>query len=169
MALLEIRTYPDPILREVSVEVMQFDQALAALLDNMLETMYHEDGIGLAAPQVAVLQRVIVMDVSHDRSKPMALINPVIVEQEGEVVSEEGCLSVPEYRDKVTRSDFIQVQACDRTGKKFEFEADDLLAICIQHEMDHLDGTLFIDRISRLKRDMFKRRHKKRSRVGKDV
>jgi len=163
MSLLPIRTYPDPILKQAAVEVTQFNKELQTLLDNMAETMYHGQGIGLAGPQVAVLKRVIVVDISSNRQERIDFVNPRIVFAQGKVSCEEGCLSVPEYRDTVSRAKEIVVQACNGAGKEFELRADGLLAVCIQHEIDHLDGILFIDRLSRLKREMFKRWLKKQA------
>jgi len=161
MTILEIVKYPDPVLKEKTPEVEDFDEALGRLLDDMAETMYPANGLGLASPQVGVLKRVAVVDVSEDRNKLIELVNPKITWKEGEVPSEEGCLSIPDYRDTITRSREIVVEAQDRHGQSFKLKADDLLAICIQHEIDHLDGVLFIDRLSRLKRDIFKRWFKK--------
>lgn len=157
MPLLEIKKYPDAILKEQSLAVQNFDQKLAKLLDNMIETMYAANGIGLAAPQIGVLQQIAVIDVSREGNTPLEFINPIIVKQEGKTKSEEGCLSIPEFRDTIQRSVKVTVRAWDRTGKEFEVESDDLLAICLQHEIDHLNGILFIDRLSRLKRELFKR------------
>lgn len=161
MNILEIRIFPDPLLKEVSIEVSKFDRELHDLLDKMKATMYAANGIGLASPQVGILKRVAVIDVSDERNQPLELINPEIISKEGSVTSEEGCLSIPEYRDTVKRNERIRVKASDRFGKVSELEADGLLAICIQHEIDHLDGILFIDRLSRLKRELFKRWVKK--------
>lgn len=163
MALLTVRTYPDPVLRELATPVTEFNEDLELTLNNMAETMYHENGIGLAATQVAILKRMIVVDVSAERSSLMKLINPEIIYQEGTIESEEGCLSVPDYRECVKRSEVIRVKYNNSKGENLEFEACDLLAICIQHEIDHLDGKLFIDHISRLKRDIFKRKYKKKT------
>lgn len=163
MAILEIRIYPDPILKEVSAPVTSFDANLHKLLDNMIDTMYQANGIGLAAPQIGVSQRIAVIDVSDDRNERREFINPVISWRNGKVPSEEGCLSIPEYRDSLSRNAEVLVQAKDRHGKDFELRADGLLAICLQHEIDHLDGILFVDRLSRLKRELFKRWLKKRA------
>jgi len=162
MALLTVRKYPDSILKQPGVEVDEFDSKLHSLLDDMAETMYYEHGIGLAAPQIGVSQRITVIDVSADEDTIQEFINPEIVQAQGKVEFEEGCLSIPEYRDKVVRNESIVVRAYDRYGKEFELETDGLLAICLQHEIDHLDGVLFIDRLSRLKRELFKRWMKKR-------
>jgi peptide deformylase len=161
MATLELRYYPDEVLREDCNPVEGFDEQLAAFLDNMVETMYAENGIGLAAPQVGVTQRITVIDVSPDQDSPIELVNPTITHSEGSVVSEEGCLSIPEFRESVKRKERVVVEAFDRLGTAFTLEADGLLAICIQHELDHLDGVLFVDHLSRLKRELFKRWYKK--------
>jgi peptide deformylase len=161
MATLDLRYYPDTVLREKCEEVETFDEKLAELLDNMIETMYAENGVGLAAPQVGITQRVTVIDVSPDQDTPIELINPVIADGEGSVTSEEGCLSIPEFRESVKRKDRVVVEAFDRLGGSFTIEAEGLLSICLQHEIDHLNGVLFIDHLSRLKRELFKRWYKK--------
>lgn len=161
MAQLEIRIYPDPVLREKCVPVSDFDSELGQLLDNMAETMYAAPGIGLAAPQVGKTIRAVIVDVGENGDGLIELVNPEIVSQKGRTSSEEGCLSIPDYRDSVSRSSTIEVRAFDRRGEPFELQADGLLSICIQHELDHLDGVLFIDKMSRLKRELFKRWHKK--------
>lgn len=161
MARLEILKYPDPVLKTVSAEVENFDAALHSLLDDMAETMYAASGVGLAAPQVGVLKRITVVDVSREENELREFINPRIIEKTGQTSSEEGCLSIPDYRDVVNRNAELVVQAQDRHGKSFEVKADGLLAICLQHEIDHLDGVLFIDRLSYLKRSMFKNWFKK--------
>ncbi len=157
MTLLEIKKYPDPVLKEQSVEVVTFDDELGKLLDNMLETMYASNGVGLAAPQVGILKRIAVVDVSREGTNPLVFINPEIIAKAGKVKSEEGCLSIPDYRDTIYRSATVTVRAVDRKGKKFEVEAEELFSMCLQHEIDHLDGILFTDRLSRLKRELFKR------------
>ena len=160
MALLPILEFPDPRLRTKAREMAaaDFTPALQLLIDNMFETMYAAPGIGLAASQVDVHLRFMVIDVSEDRSQPHVFINPRIVEREGEQVCQEGCLSVPGIQADVTRSDRILVEAQDRHGQPFRIEANDLFAVCIQHEMDHLDGKLFVDYLSPLKQDMVKRK-----------
>lgn len=163
MAKLDILKYPDPRLKQQCIEVNQFNSELHQLLDDMTETMYQEGGIGLAAPQVGVLQQVVVIDVSDNRSKSRDFVNPKILTAEGSVSSEEGCLSIPSYRDVIKRNQKVVISAQDRNGKPFELEADELLAICLQHEIDHLNGILFVDRLSRLKREMFKRWLKKQA------
>lgn len=158
MAVLEILEYPDPRLRTKAAPVTVFDAALGELIDSLLETMYAAPGIGLAATQVDVHQRVLVVDVSEDRSAPYCLVNPRIVRQEGSVMADEGCLSVPEVYEPVSRAEDITVAAEDRNGKPFEFAASGLLAICIQHEMDHLEGKLFVDYLSQLKRERVRKK-----------
>lgn len=161
MTEIPIRIYPDPVLREKATAVSTFTPELGELLDNMAETMYHGDGIGLAGPQVAALQRVIVVDVSPDRSDLIEFVNPEITSSEGTTSSEEGCLSIPGFRETVKRKERIEVKALTREGKEFTLEADGIKAICIQHEIDHLNGVLFVDHLSRLKRELFKRWHRK--------
>lgn len=155
--ILPIRCYPDPILRTKTTIVEDFNRSLHTLLDNMAHTMYQAEGIGLAAPQVGEIRRVCVVDVSREGLELQEFINPQIIAREGSASGEEGCLSIPEYRDKVDRSAKIVVKAQDRKGQFFELEASNLLAVCLQHEIDHLDGILFIDHLSRLKRELFKR------------
>lgn len=152
MALLDILQYPDARLRHVAKPVTTVDGRIRALIDDMLETMYAASGIGLAATQVGVDERVAVIDVSSEHDTPRVLVNPEIVEHEGEQESEEGCLSIPGVHDRVQRAARVRVRALDRFGEPFEIEADGLLAVCIQHEIDHLDGRLFIDYLSMLKR-----------------
>ncbi len=161
MTKRRVATYPDPVLREKCEKVTAFDQDLVDLVEDMKETMYKDIGIGLAAPQVSVKKRIVVIDTSEDGSKPVALINPEIIEKSGEIRSDEGCLSIPGFRDSVTRSRKILVRAQDEYGKEFEIEAEELLSCCLQHEIDHLDGILFIDHLSRIKKEMFKRWLKK--------
>ena len=152
MAKLTILEFPDPRLRTRAAEVKTVDDGLRKLIDDMLDTMYDAPGIGLAATQVDVHQRLLVVDVSVDKSEPNALINPVIVEKDGVTVTEEGCLSVPGYYEEVERAEHIRVRFLDRNGGEQEMEAEGLLAVCIQHEMDHLDGKLFVDYLSEAKR-----------------
>ena len=166
MAVLPIITYPNPVLSQKTKRVSNFDRSLHTLLDNMFETMYRGRGVGLAAPQVSSELRVTVVDISEDRSEKIELINPEIVEHTGKVKSEEGCLSIPGYRDFVERSKIIRVLAFDRHGKSFELQAEGLLSMCLQHEIDHLDGVLFVDRLSRLKKELFKKWIAKRSAQG---
>ncbi len=162
MAKLTILEYPDPRLRTRAAPVERVDAAVRTLIDDMFETMYAAPGIGLAATQVNVHRRVLVVDVTQDRSQPLAFVNPEIVEREGQVEAEEGCLSVPGIFDKLaTRAERIVVRALDRDGKTFEREADGLLAVCIQHEMDHLEGKLFVDYLSDLKRTRIRKKLEK--------
>lgn len=161
MALLPILEFPDPRLRTRAQPVEQVDAALRKLIDDMFETMYAAPGIGLAATQVNVHKRLLVIDVSEKRNERLALINPEILSREGIEETEEGCLSVPGIYDKVTRADRIRVRALDRDGKQIEFDADGLLAVCIQHEIDHLDGKLFVDYLSDLKRTRIRKKLEK--------
>lgn len=156
MSILTILEFPDKRLRTVAAEVSQVDDNIKTLVDDMLETMYSAKGVGLAATQVNVHKRVIVMDVSEDKDEPICLINPKIIAQDGVEESEEGCLSVPGFFEKVSRAEHIKVQALNRDGESFELEALDLLAVCIQHEMDHLLGKLFVDYLSAFKRNRIK-------------
>lgn len=158
MAKLSILEFPDPRLRTVAKPVAQVDDALRALIDDMLETMYAAPGIGLAATQVDVHQRLLVLDVSEQGNAPMAFINPEILEKDGEQVYQEGCLSVPGIYADVHRANRVKVRALDRDGQRFELEAEGVLAVCLQHEMDHLAGKLFVDYLSPLKRDMVRKK-----------
>ncbi|MBD3645482.1 MAG: peptide deformylase [Alcanivorax sp.] len=162
MAKLEILEFPDPRLRTVAKPVEKVDDELRNLIDDMFETMYAAPGIGLAATQVNVHQRLIVMDLSEDQSQPRVFINPEITPLTDDVAPyEEGCLSVPGFYEKVQRPARVRIKALDRDGNEFEEEADELLATCIQHEIDHLDGKLFVDYVSRLKRDRIKKKLEK--------
>jgi peptide deformylase len=161
MAKLTILEFPDPRLRTKAIPVAAVDDELNALIDDMFETMYAAPGIGLAATQVDVHWRFLVADVSPDQSQPHALINPVILEKDGVRVSEEGCLSVPGYYEDVQRAEHIRVQFLNRDGDPVEMEADGLLAVCIQHEIDHLDGKLFVDYLSGAKRQRIRKRLEK--------
>jgi peptide deformylase len=152
MAKLTILEFPDPRLRTKAADVETVDDQLRKLIDDMFETMYDAPGIGLAATQVDVHQRLLVVDVSTDKTAPHALINPVIVEKDGVTATEEGCLSVPGYYEEVERAEHIRVRFLDRSGEQQEMEAEGLLAVCIQHEMDHLEGKLFVDYLSEAKR-----------------
>lgn len=149
--------YPDPILSRKCAEVTEFSGQLGQLVADMLETMYHEEGIGLAAPQIGADARVFVSDISRDGSEPLCIVNPVIVKREGTMQMDEGCLSIPGYRAKVTRAAAVRVEGFDAEGTPLVVEAEGLQAVCIQHEIDHLDGVLFIDHLSQLKRDLFRR------------
>lgn len=163
MALLDILRFPDPRLRKKALPVSVVTDQTRQLAQNMLETMYAAPGVGLAAIQVNVQQRVVVIDISEDKSDPLIFINPEIVHKEGEREHEEGCLSVPEAYEIVTRADTVRVKALDQNGKTFELDADELLATCIQHEIDHLDGKLFVDYLSNLKRQRIKKRLEKQA------
>jgi peptide deformylase len=158
MALRTILEFPDPRLRKRAETVTRFDAALGTLIDDMLETMYAAPGIGLAATQVDVHQRVIVIDISSEHNEPLVLVNPEIVTREGEASTEEGCLSVPNIFDEIKRAAKVRVRAQDRSGTSFERDFDDILAVCIQHEMDHLEGRLFVDYLSDLKRERIRKK-----------
>lgn len=161
MALLTILEYPDPRLRTKAVKVVQVDDSLRCLIDDMFETMYEANGVGLAATQVNVHQRLVVMDISEQRNEPRVFINPEIISRTGIEIGEEGCLSVPGMYDNVERAERITVRALDRQGKSFDLEADGLLAVCIQHELDHLEGKLFVDYLSDLKRTRIRKKLEK--------
>ncbi|MFK8032391.1 MAG: peptide deformylase [Gammaproteobacteria bacterium] len=158
MTHFTILEYPDPRLRTVAKKVETVTPEITTLAEKMLETMYAAPGIGLAATQVDEHIRLLVVDVSEERDQPYCLINPEIVSKDGKIVHEEGCLSIPDIFAKVTRSEHIVVKALDKNGKEFELEAEGLLAICIQHEMDHLQGIVFVDHLSPLKRRMVEKR-----------
>ncbi len=161
MARLEILHFPDERLRTRAVPVEVVDDEIRRLVDDMFETMYEAPGIGLAASQVNVHKRVVVIDISEEKNQPLVFINPEILSREGEEEMEEGCLSVPGIYDKVRRAERVRVRALDREGKPFEIEADGLLAVCIQHEIDHLDGKLFVDYLSNLKRQRIRKKLEK--------
>ena len=158
MAKLKILEFPDPRLRTKAAPVEAVDDALRTLIDNMFETMYAAPGIGLAATQVDVHRRLLVADVSSDGSEPHVLINPQILEKDGVQLSDEGCLSVPGYYEEVERAEHIRVRFLDRDGVAREMEAEGLLAVCIQHEMDHLEGKLFVDYLSEAKRQRIRKK-----------
>ena len=164
MAILHICTYPEEILRQPAEPVTDIDEEVVRLVDHMAETMYSAPGIGLAATQVGVAKQVLVADIAARKpeSELIVLINPEIVAAEGEVFFEEGCLSVPDYQAEVKRHEKITVRGLNLEGEEVEIEAEGLLAIVLQHEIDHLNGLLFIDRLSRLKRDLYKRRLRKK-------
>ena len=164
MALRTILTYPDPRLSTVAKAVPEVNADIRRLIDDMAETMYAAPGVGLAATQVDVHLRVIVVDVSEDQSDLKVFVNPEILAREGEVQREEGCLSVPGVYDKVSRSAWIRVRALGRDGQPFELEAEDLLAVCIQHEMDHLLGKVFVEYLSPLKQNRIRTKLRKRAR-----
>lgn len=152
MSLLTILEYPDKRLRTIATPIETVDEALTTLIDDMFETMYEAPGIGLAATQVNYHKQLLVLDISEDKSQPMVFINPKIVARDGKQVYQEGCLSLPNIYADVTRYNQITVEALDRNGKPFTLQADGLLAVCIQHEMDHLIGKVFVDHLSPLKR-----------------
>jgi len=164
MATLNILHFPDPRLRTVAKPVDQVDDNVRRLLDDMLETMYAAPGIGLAATQVNVDKRIVVIDISEERNKPLHLINPEILELDGVEEMEEGCLSVPGVYELVQRADRVKIRALGRDGEPFELQADGLLAVCIQHEIDHLDGKLFVDYLSQLKRTRIRKKLEKEQR-----
>jgi peptide deformylase len=168
MAVLEIRKYPDNILKKKAIPVTSFDEELRTLIVDMIETMHVAPGVGLAAPQVGVSKRLAVIDVSiKGEDVPLlVLVNPVYMLKEGSVNFEEGCLSVPDYTSKVTRAERVVVRAHDGEGKEIEIDTDGLLAIVLQHEIDHLDGILFIDRLSPIKREFIKKRFQKSMKLG---
>ena len=161
LSILTILEFPDERLRKKAAVVKTVDDKIKKLVDDMLETMYASHGVGLAATQVDVHLRVIVIDVSEEKDNPLFLINPEIIEKDGIKESEEGCLSVPGFYEKVNRAEHVRVKALNREGQSFEFEARDLLAVCVQHEMDHLNGKLFVDYISSLKRQRIKKKLEK--------
>jgi len=165
MSLLPILRYPDPRLHTVATPVERVDDSIRKLIADMAETMYEAPGIGLAATQVDVHKQVVVIDISEDRSQLLALINPEILELSGEQVCEEGCLSVPGIYDKVARAERVKVRALNPQGESFTLEADGLLAVCVQHEIDHLYGKVFVEHLSRLKQTRIKSRLAKQARV----
>lgn len=165
MALLDILCFPDSRLRTVAKSVKQVNDQIRTIIDDMFETMYTAPGIGLAATQINVHQKIIVIDVSEDKNQPLVLINPMILERRGEAEGDEGCLSVPEYYESVERAEYVRVEALDRDGNQFELEAEGLLAVCIQHEMDHLEGKLFVDYLSKLKRSRIQKKFEKAQKV----
>lgn len=161
MALLNVLTFPDDRLRIKAKPVETVTPEIQQIVDDMIETMYDEEGIGLAATQVDIHQRIIVIDISEERDQPLVLINPEFIEKSGEDGIEEGCLSVPGARGLVPRSGHVKIKAINRDGDAYELEADELLAICIQHEMDHLEGKLFVDYLSPLKRQRIQQKLEK--------
>ncbi len=168
MAILTILEFPDPRLRTRAVPVKDVNDDLRKLIDDMFETMYAAPGIGLAATQVDFHQRLLVADVSAEKTAPVVLINPEIIERDGVEVSEEGCLSVPGFYEEVERAEHVRVRALDRDGKAFEMDAHGLLAVCIQHEMDHLEGKLFVDYLSEVKRQRIRKKLQKERRQTAD-
>jgi len=171
--LLEVLTYPDPRLARKSLPVAKVDDEIRQLIDDMFETMYASDGVGLAAPQIGEIRRIIVIDVEQKNDdkgapitrSPIAIVNPVITAKEGKIVWEEGCLSVPDYVDEVERAAKVVCEGLDRAGNPLRIEGEGLLAVCLQHEIDHLDGVLFVDRLSRLKQSMVKKKLEKRAKA----
>ena len=161
MSLRTILEFPDPRLRARALPVTRFDADLSRLIDDMFETMYAAPGIGLAAPQIDVQLRLLVIDISQERDQPLVLINPEILTREGVEVTEEGCLSVPGVYDQVQRAAKVRVRAQDRKGKVFERDYEGTLAVCVQHEMDHIDGKLFVDYLSDLKRERIRKKLEK--------
>lgn len=164
MAILEILVYPDQRLRTVAKPVKTVNDDIRKLVKDMQETMLNANGIGLAATQVDVHLQVIVMDLSEERNDPLVLIDPSIIERDGEQICDEGCLSIPEFYAPVKRAESVKITALDEQGEIFELEADGLLAVCIQHEMDHLAGKVFVDYLSRLKQDRVRKKMVKRVR-----
>jgi len=160
--ILNILKYPDKKLRTIAKPVVSFDETIKQQVKDMFETMYEAPGIGLAATQVNFHQRIIVIDVSEQCNEPICLINPEIIEKSGEIQWEEGCLSVPDYYENVIRANDIKVQALNQNGETFELEASEMLSVCIQHEIDHLDGILFIDHLSKLKQKRLKKKTEKK-------
>ncbi|WP_097459529.1 peptide deformylase [Mangrovitalea sediminis] len=164
--ILEILEFPDPRLRTVAKPVETVDDSIRKLIDDMFETMYEAPGIGLAATQVNVHKRIVVIDVSEDHDQPLVFINPEVEVLEGEEMEmQEGCLSVPGFYESVVRIEHVRVKALDRDGKPFEMEAEGLLAVCIQHELDHLNGKLFVDYLSPLKRNRIKKKLEKQHKI----
>ena len=164
----EVVKYPDPVLAKKGAPVTVFDDALKTLVAEMFESMYAAQGIGLAAPQIGLSQRLTVIDISFKKEpkEKLVLINPEIIERRGKQLEEEGCLSLPEIREKVPRAAWVKVRAQDENGTWFEVEGEELLSRALQHEIDHLDGVLFIDRISRLKRELALRKIRKMQKAG---
>jgi len=160
--ILDILKYPDKRLRTIAKPVVSVDETIRQHVKDMLETMYEAPGIGLAATQVNFHQRIIVIDVSDQCNEPICLINPEIIEKSGEIQWEEGCLSVPDYYENVIRANDIKVQAINQHGETFELEASEMLSVCIQHEIDHLDGILFVDHLSKLKQKRLKKKTEKK-------
>ena len=160
---MEIVTYPDPVLKRKALQVENIDGDIQSLIDNMSTLMYQSSGVGLAANQVGVEKRIFIFDIDYkEKGKNLTvLINPEIIVAEDKIEFEEGCLSVPDFQGKINRKRFVQVQGLDRDGKSITIETEDLTAICIQHEIDHLNGTLILDHVSHLKRSIYKRRIEK--------
>lgn len=166
MTKLTILRYPDPRLRKKAVPVAKVDAAIQQIVDDMFETMYAAPGIGLAATQVDIHKQIIVIDVSENKDAPLCFINPEIIQEDGTEEMEEGCLSVPEYYAKVTRAEKVTVKALDRDGKEFSLDADELLAVCIQHEIDHLNGKVFVDYLSPMKQQRVRKKLEKAAKMA---
>ena len=160
--ILDILKYPDKRLRTIAKHVVSVDETIKQQVKDMFETMYEAPGIGLAATQVNFHQRIIVIDISDQCNEPICLINPEVIEKSGEIQWEEGCLSVPDYYENVIRANDIKVQALNQHGKTFELEASEMLSVCIQHEIDHLNGILFVDHLSKLKQKRLKKKTEKK-------
>jgi peptide deformylase len=165
--ILPIIAYGDPVLRKIGKEISKEHPKFDEILENMFETMYKAPGIGLAATQVNIHQQIVVIDISKEKNQPLCLINPKITEKDGLEISEEGCLSVPEYYAEIKRAERITFTAMDQNGQLFKKEADELLAVCIQHELDHLKGKLFIDYLSPLKQQRVRSKMKKMAKKSK--
>jgi len=166
MAVLKVLSFPDKRLRTQAAAVGAVDDEIRAIMDDMLETMYEAPGIGLAATQVDIHKQIVVIDISEEKDSPLYLVNPKITAKSGKKISEEGCLSVPEYYAEVERAEIVSVSALGYDGKAFELEAGDLLAVCIQHELDHLQGKLFVDYLSPLKQQRVKKKLEKMAKQG---
>ncbi|KAE9527534.1 peptide deformylase [Testudinibacter aquarius] len=166
MSILTVLKYPDERLRNKAALVDKVDDAVGTIIDDMFDTMYHDEGIGLAATQVDIHRQIIVIDIEGDKQQQIVLINPEILTSSGETGIEEGCLSIPGCRGLVPRKEKVTVKALDRNGNTFTLEADELLAICIQHEIDHLNGVLFVDYLSPLKRQRIKQKMEKQNRLN---
>jgi len=160
--ILDILKYPDKRLRTIAKPVVSVDETIKQQVKDMFETMYEAPGIGLAATQVNFHQRIIVIDISDQCNEPICLINPKVIEKSGEIQWEEGCLSVPDYYENVIRANNIKVQALNQHGETFELEASEMFSVCIQHEIDHLDGILFVDHLSKLKQKRLKKKTEKK-------
>ena len=160
--ILDILKYPDKRLRTIAKSVVSVDETIRQQVKDMFETMYEAPGIGIAATQVNFHQRIIVIDISDQYNEPICLINPEIIEESGEIQCEEGCLSVPDYYEIIVRANDIKVQALNQNGESFELEASEMLSVCIQHEIDHLNGILFVDHLSKLKQKRLKKKTEKK-------
>ena len=163
--ILNILKYPDKRLRTIAKPVVRVDKTIKQQIKDMFETMYEATGIGLAATQVNFHQRIIVIDISDQYNEPICLINPEIIEESGEIQCEEGCLSVPDYYEIVVRANDIKVKALNQNGESFELEASEMLSVCIQHEIDHLNGILFVDHLSKLKQKRLKKKTEKKVKI----